>query len=53
MEKIVIEHLILYLDQRQELKLRDDLMSIYVKYWPMEFDECSLFEIVEKIDTAH
>lgn len=52
-EKDVIEHLILFLDQRKQFQLRDDLISVYVKYWPQRFGESCLFEIYEKLDTTH
>lgn len=48
MEKQIIENLIVHCDKAKKIKIRDELLEAYVKLWPQEFDECSLYEIVER-----
>lgn len=47
MEKELIEVLILLLDKQKEIQARDDLLDLYIKRWPREFDQCSFFEMLE------
>lgn len=54
MEKQALENLILECDQKRLIQMRNELLDVYIKLYPQEYDECSLFEVLERCsETVH
>jgi hypothetical protein len=53
MEKEILERLIINCDREKKFLVRDELLDVYVRLWPQDYDECSLFELLEKEPLHH
>ena len=53
MEKEIIENLILQLDRQKKIQARDELLDVYILLYSPEFEQCSLFEIIERNEPLH